>query len=139
MINNLIRYFFRKSFVIYGAIGGFVTLVQISLLFFMRNFLRIQDFFSVSIAYFVALILHYFLNKHITFLIKEKKVISYMSFKYVIVVAISYCIYVFNLYLFHDVLGIVFWLSLVLTLGINFILNYIFYEKIVFRNKPLEG
>ncbi|ULL19027.1 GtrA family protein [Paenibacillus sp. H1-7] len=138
-MSNLIRYFLKKSFIVYGAVGGFVTLVQISLLFFMRNILEVQDFLSVSVAYFVALVLHYFMNKHITFLIKEKKVLNYMSFKYVIVVIISYCIYVFNIYLFHDVIGIVFWLALVLTLGINFILNYILYEKIVFRNKPLEG
>lgn len=139
MIQKAFRYFFNKSFLIYGLVGAFVTIVQISFLFLLRDFFGISDFISLTAAYIIALILHYFLNKHVTFLIKEKKVFNMMSVRYIFVVILSYGIYVFNMYLLNRILGINFSIALIITLGVNYIINYFLYEKIVFTNKKRKS
>lgn len=135
MINTIKQSFFNKSFIIYGAIGVTVTILQIASLFLFRNFFLWPDFISITAAYIIALILHYFLNKHITFKISDKKVFNMMSVRYVMVVIISYLIYMFNIFLLNNIIGLSFEISLILTLGINYVINYILYEKIVFKKK----
>lgn len=135
MFKKVKCYFLQKSFIIYGLVGGFVTLIQISFLFLLRNFWGISEFISVTSAYIFALFLHYFLNKHVTFLVKDKKVFNMMSVRYIAIVILSYLIYITNIYIFHRIIGIPFMLALILTLGINFIVNYVLYEKVVFLNK----
>ena len=132
MIRMLGAYFLKKSFIIYGLVGGFVTIVQISILYFLRNYYNVNDFSSITIAYIVALLLHYFLNKHITFLIKEKRIFNWMSVRYLTVVGVSYLIYVTNIFLLNRIIGLEFAIALIITLAINYVINYILYEKIVF-------
>jgi putative flippase GtrA len=133
MIEKTFRYFFRKSFLIYGCIGAFVTIVQISFLYLFRNYFKINDYMSLTAAYIIALLLHYFLNKHLTFLVKDKKVFNMMSVRYIAVVIFSYGIYVLNMFILHQLIGINFSVSLVITLGVNYIINYFLYENIVFK------
>ncbi|WP_374702634.1 GtrA family protein [Bacillus sp. V33-4] len=135
VIQKTIQYFFRKSFLIYGLIGVFITIIQIICLYLFRDYFKIDDFVSLTLAYIIALVLHYFLNKHLTFLIKEKKVFNMMSLRYIIVVILSYCIYVLNMFIFNQLLGIKFAISLILTLGVNYIVNYFLYENIVFKHE----
>jgi putative flippase GtrA len=134
MIHKTIRYFFNKSFIIYGLIGAFVTIVQIAFLYLLRDFFNIDDYISLTTAYIIALILHYFLNKHVTFMVKDKKVFNMMSVRYIFVVILSYCIYMFNMYILQELLGIDFTISLIITLGVNYIINYFLYENIVFKH-----
>lgn len=134
MIQKTMQYFFRKSFLIYGVIGAFVTIVQIAFLYLMRNFFGLADFISLTAAYVVALVLHYFLNKHVTFSIEDKKVFNMMSLRYIAVVIISYIIYVSNMYILNNIFHLNFSVALVLTLGINYVINYFLYEKVVFKN-----
>jgi putative flippase GtrA len=133
MIHKTIRYFFNKSFIIYGLIGAFVTIVQIAFLYLFRDFFHIDDYISLTTAYIIALILHYFLNKHVTFMVKDKKVFNMMSVRYIFVVILSYCIYMFNMFLLQELIGIEFTISLIITLGVNYIINYFLYENIVFK------
>jgi len=135
MISFIKQNFFKKSFIIYGIIGVTVTVIQIAALFLFRNYFDWPDFISITAAYIIALVLHYFLNKHITFLISEKKVFNTMSLRYIIVVIISYLIYMFNIFFLNKVLGLEFTIALILTLGINYVINYVLYEKIVFKKK----
>ncbi|MDF2946603.1 MAG: GtrA-like protein [Bacillales bacterium] len=138
MIKKIFTYFFRKSFLIYGVIGVFVTLSQVSVLFLLRNYFYISDFFSITIAYIFALILHFFLNKHITFLIDDRKVFNMMSVRYILVVIISYLIYISSIYVWKDIIGVSFTVALLITLAFNYVVNYWLYEKIVFvQNRGL--
>lgn len=138
MIKKAFRYFFKKSFFVYGLVGAFVTITQISFLFLLRNYFDVSDFVSLTLAYILALVLHYFLNKHLTFLIKDKNVLNKMSIRYIFVVILSYCIYVFNMYLLHQILGMNFSISLFITLVVNYIVNFFLYENIVFKNEREE-
>ncbi|WML41233.1 GtrA family protein [Neobacillus sp. OS1-2] len=135
MIHKLIRHFFKKSFLIYGLVGAFVTIVQIGFLYLFRDYFHISDYISLTTAYIIALILHYFLNKHLTFLIKDKKVFNKMSLRYMFVVILSYGIYVANMFLLNKIVGINFSIALVITLGVNYIVNYFLYENIVFKHE----
>jgi putative flippase GtrA len=135
MIHKAFRYFFRKSFLIYGLIGAFVTIIQIAFLYLFRDFFHWSDYISLTSAYIIALLLHYFLNKHVTFLIKDKKVFNMMSVRYILVVILSYGIYVFNMYILNKVIGIDFTISLIITLGVNYVINYFLYEHIVFKHE----
>jgi putative flippase GtrA len=139
MIKKILTYFFRKSFLIYGVIGVFVTLSQVSVLFLIRNYFNVSDFFSITIAYIFALILHFFLNKHVTFLIDDRKIFNMMSVRYISVVIISYLIYISSIYVWKDIIGVSFTVALIITLGFNYVVNYWLYEKIVFvQNRGLE-
>jgi putative flippase GtrA len=135
MINKVFTYFFKKSFFIYGLIGAFVTIVQISFLFLLRDYFKVYDFISVTSAYIVALLVHYFLNKHVTFLVIQRKVFNMMSLRYMAVVIVSYLIYVMNIFLLNRIVGLEFSIALFITLGINYVLNYILYRNFVFYNK----
>lgn len=138
MFNLIKKKIFKKSFIVYGIIGIVITGIQITCLFLFRNYFMWNDFISITTAYIIALLLHYFLNKHVTFLISNTKIFNMMSIRYILVVIISYLIYMLNLYVMHNILKFPFNISLIITLIINYLINYFLYEKIVFKNKDIQ-
>jgi putative flippase GtrA len=136
-LKKIFRPFLKKSFFVYGIVGVVVTVVQVTLLFALRNVTQFNDFVCVTAAYIVALVFHYFLNKRITFLINEKKIFNMMSLRYILVVILSYLIYIFNIFLFNRIIGLEFSISLYITLAINYAVNYLLYQKVVFTNNKL--
>ncbi len=124
--------FFTRKFLIYGAVGTFVTGMKLLALFLLRNIVGIQEYISITIAYIVAVMLHYFLNKHITFMVKERKIMNVMTLKYLMTLFVSFSVYAGNIFLLNKICGLPFYPSVVISLGISYIVNYVLYEKIVF-------
>jgi putative flippase GtrA len=69
MINTLLK----SQFLMYGIVGVCVTLLKLLILYVLRDMLEIVTYISVTISYIIAVITHFFINKHYTFKVDEKK------------------------------------------------------------------
>jgi putative flippase GtrA len=121
-------------FVLYGLVGLFVTAMKLASLFLLRDLLGVIDFWSISISYFIAVLLHYFLNKHITFTIRDRQVVNLMTLRYLLTLVAAYLIYTGNIFLLSRVLGLPFYGAVGLSLGISFLVNYVLYQRFVFTS-----
>lgn len=121
-------------FLLYGLVGLFVTAMKLVSLFLLRDLLGVIDFWSISISYFIAVVLHYFLNKHITFTIRDRQVVNLMTLRYLLTLVAAYLIYTGNIFLLSRVLGLAFYGAVGLSLGISFLVNYLLYQRFVFTS-----
>jgi putative flippase GtrA len=65
----------RKLFVNYVILAGFATLIDLGLLYSLKEFLHIWYFYSAAIAYFSGMVTNYSLNKYLNFRNKSKRMI----------------------------------------------------------------
>jgi putative flippase GtrA len=121
-----------RRFLLYGMVGTFVTAMKLGTLFTLRDLLGVVDFWSISISYMLAVLLHYFLNKHITFAVRDRQIVNLMTLKYLGTLLLAYLIYTTNIFLMNRVLGLPFYGAVGLSLGISFVVNYLLYQKLVF-------
>ena len=65
----------KSQFVIYGIVGVGVTLLKLLSLYILRDLFDMVTYLSVTISYIIAVVTHFFINKHYTFKVDEKKII----------------------------------------------------------------
>tara|TARA_B100000768_G_C11254699_1_gene365803 strand:- start:235 stop:633 length:399 start_codon:yes stop_codon:yes gene_type:complete len=131
---NLFDFEILLKFSFAGFIGVITNFIITALL---KEYLKIDKFFSNSIGLFFALSLNFFLNKILTFDINyQNNIIPIISF-----ISISLASIYFNhkiVCLFSQRLNINFYLSKSFAVMILFFWNYILHSKITFNNNIFQ-
>lgn len=131
---NLFDFEILLKFSFAGFIGVITNFIITALL---KEYLKIDKFFSNSIGLFFALSLNFFLNKILTFDINyQNNIIPIISF-----ISISLASIYFNhkiVYLFSQRLNVNFYLSKSFAVMILFFWNYILHSKITFNNNIFQ-
>lgn len=128
----------KSQFIIYGLVGVFVTLLKLFSLYLFRNILGIPTYLSVIISYILAVITHFFINKHLTFKISEKGIANKITLRYFVGLIIAFAFYSFNIWFLNIVFNISFYLAVYAALFLSFIFNYFLYKNYVFNKKTVK-
>ena len=122
----------KSQFVIYGIVGVGVTLLKLLSLYILRDVFDIVTYLSVTISYIIAVITHFFINKHYTFKVDEKKIMNMMTVRYFIALAVAFIFYSGNIWILNQVVELAFYVAVFISLFLSFIFNYFLYKKYVF-------
>ena len=129
-----LRLSFFKPFIKYGIVGASTALIYFALMWILDVFFGFTYFIVITLAYLIATIFHFFLNKYFTFNVSEgffyRQITRYfiiLILNYVITLFIvTICVKIFHL---SPYLGVCF--SLLITMFLGFILGryWIFESK----------
>ena len=122
----------KSQFVIYGIVGVGVTLLKLLSLYILRDVFDVVTYLSVTISYIIAVVTHFFINKHYTFKVDEKKIINMMTVRYFIALAVAFIFYSGNIWILNQVVELAFYIAVFIALFLSFIFNYFLYKKYVF-------
>lgn len=122
----------KSQFVIYGIVGVGVTLLKLFSLYILRDVFEIVTYLSVTISYIIAVVTHFFINKHYTFKVDEKKIMNMMTVRYFIALAVAFVFYSGNIWILNQVVELPFYVAVFIALFLSFIFNYFLYKKYVF-------
>ena len=122
----------KSQFVIYGIVGVGVTLLKLLSLYILRDLFDVVTYLSVIISYIIAVVTHFFINKHYTFKVDEKKIINMMTVRYFIALAVAFIFYSGNIWILNQVVELAFYVAVFISLFLSFIFNYFLYKKYVF-------
>ena len=122
----------KSQFVIYGIVGVGVTLLKLLSLYILRDLFDMVTYLSVTISYIIAVVTHFFINKHYTFKVDEKKIINMMTVRYFIALAVAFIFYSANIWILNQVVELAFYVAVFISLFLSFIFNYFLYKKYVF-------
>ena len=122
----------KSQFVIYGIVGVGVTLLKLLSLYILRDLFDVVTYLSVTISYIIAVVTHFFINKHYTFKVDEKKIINMMTVRYFIALAVAFIFYSGNIWILNQVVELAFYVAVFISLFLSFIFNYFLYKKYVF-------
>jgi putative flippase GtrA len=128
MITKLLK----SQFVIYGMVGVGVTLLKLLSLYVLRDIFEIVTYVSVTISYIIAVITHFFINKHYTFKVDEKKIMNMMTVRYFLALCIAFVFYAVNIWILNQIFDLPFYVAVFIALFLSFIFNYFLYKKYVF-------
>ena len=124
----------KSQFVIYGIVGVGVTLLKLLSLYVLRDVFDIVTYLSVTISYIIAVVTHFFINKHYTFKVDEKKIMNMMTVRYFVALAVAFVFYTGNIWILNQVVELVFYVAVFIALFLSFIFNYFLYKRYVFKN-----
>ena len=122
----------KSQFVIYGIVGVGVTLLKLLSLYILRDLFDMVTYLSVTISYIIAVVTHFFINKHYTFKVDEKKIINMMTVRYFIALVVAFIFYSANIWILNQVVELPFYVAVFIALFLSFIFNYFLYKKYVF-------
>ena len=122
----------KSQFVIYGIVGVGVTLLKLLSLYILRDLFDVVTYLSVTISYIIAVVTHFFINKHYTFKVDEKKIINMMTVRYFIALVVAFIFYSANIWILNQVVELPFYVAVFIALFLSFIFNYFLYKKYVF-------
>ena len=122
----------KSQFVIYGIVGVGVTLLKLLSLYILRDVFDVVTYLSVTISYIIAVVTHFFINKHYTFKVDEKKIINMMTVRYFIALVVAFIFYSANIWILNQVVELPFYVAVFIALFLSFIFNYFLYKKYVF-------
>ena len=114
----------KSQFVIYGIVGVGVTLLKLLSLYILRDVFDVVTYLSVTISYIIAVVTHFFINKHYTFKVDEKKIINMMTVRYFIALAVAFIFYSGNIWILNQVVELAFYFAVFISLFLSFIFNY---------------
>lgn len=124
----------KSQFVIYGIVGVGVTLLKLLSLYILRDLFDVVTYLSVTISYIIAVVTHFFINKHYTFKVDEKKIMNMMTVRYFVALAVAFIFYSGNIWILNQVVELVFYVAVFIALFLSFIFNYFLYKRYVFKN-----
>lgn len=122
----------KSQFVIYGIVGVGVTLLKLLSLYILRDVFDIVTYISVTISYIIAVVTHFFINKHYTFKVDEKKIMNMMTVRYFVALAVAFVFYSGNIWILNQVVELPFYVAVFIALFLSFVFNYFLYKKYVF-------
>ncbi len=122
----------KSQFVIYGIVGVGVTLLKLLSLYILRDLFDVVTYLSVTISYIIAVVTHFFIIKHYTFKVDEKKIMNMMTVRYFIALAVAFIFYSGNIWILNQVVELAFYVAVFIALFLSFIFNYFLYKKFVF-------
>ena len=124
-----LKKFFSKhnliQFIQYGIVGALGTLLNLFILFILTDILSIYYLMSEAIAFIIASIHNYILDKISTFKeeIKKQPIVKYSKFLFVNIIGLI--INLFILYILVDYFHIWYIFAEVFAIGCSFIFNYL--------------
>ncbi len=124
----------KSQFVIYGIVGVGVTLLKLFSLYILRDVFEIVTYLSVTISYIIAVVTHFFINKHYTFKVDEKKIMNMMTVRYFIALAVAFIFYSGNIWILNQIFELAFYVAVFIALFLSFIFNYFLYKNYVFKD-----
>ena len=113
----------KSQFVIYGIVGVGVTLLKLLSLYILRDLFDMVTYLSVTISYIIAVVTHFFINKHYTFKVDEKKIINMMTVRYFIALAVAFIFYSGNIWILNQVVELAFYVAVFIALFLSFIFS----------------
>ena len=113
----------KSQFVIYGIVGVGVTLLKLLSLYILRDVFDVVTYLSVTISYIIAVVTHFFINKHYTFKVDEKKIINMMTVRYFIALAVAFIFYSGNIWILNQVVELAFYIAVFIALFLSFIFS----------------
>jgi putative flippase GtrA len=122
----------KSQFIIYGIVGVGVTLLKLLFLYILRDVFDVVTYLSVTISYIIAVVTHFFINKHYTFKVDEKKIMNMMTVRYFVALAVAFIFYSGNIWILNQVVELPFYVAVFIALFLSFIFNYFLYKKYVF-------
>ncbi len=128
----MIKKLLKSQFVIYGIVGVGVTLLKLLSLYVLRDVFDIVTYLSVTISYIIAVITHFFINKHYTFKVDEKKIMNMMTVRYFLALGVAFIFYAGNIWILNQLVELPFYVAVFIALFLSFIFNYFLYKKFVF-------
>ena len=128
----MIKKLLNSQFIIYGLVGVGVTLLKLLILYILRDMLEIVTYVSVTISYIIAVITHFFINKHYTFKVDEKKIMNMMTVRYFLALSVAFVFYAGNIWVLNQLVELPFYVAVFIALFLSFIFNYFLYKKFVF-------
>ncbi|DAB29390.1 MAG TPA: hypothetical protein CFH84_09705 [Sulfurimonas sp. UBA12504] len=128
----MIAKLFKSQFVIYGMVGVGVTLLKLLSLYILRDVFEIVTYVSVTISYIIAVVTHFFINKHYTFKVDEKKIMNMMTVRYFLALTVAFVFYAGNIWILNQLVELPFYVAVFIALFLSFIFNYFLYKKYVF-------
>lgn len=128
----MIKKLLKSQFILYGFVGVGVTLLKLLTLYILRDMLEIVTYISVAISYIIAVITHFFINKHYTFKVDEKKIMNMMTVRYFLALGVAFIFYAGNIWILNQLVELSFYISVFIALFLSFIFNYFLYKKFVF-------
>ena len=123
----------KSQFVIYGIVGIGVTLLKLISLYILRDLFDVVTYLSVTISYIIAVVTHFFINKHYTFKVDEKKIMNMMTVRYFVALAVAFIFYSGNIWILNQVVELPFYVAVFIALFLSFIFNYFLYKNYVFK------
>ena len=124
----------KSQFVIYGIVGVGVTLLKLLSLYVLRDVFILNTVFSVVVSYIIAVVTHFFINKHYTFKVDEKKIMNMMTVRYFVALVVAFIFYSGNIWILNQVVDLPFYIAVFIALFLSFIFNYFLYKRYVFKN-----
>ncbi len=128
----MIKKLLKSQFIMYGLVGIGVTLLKLLTLYVLRDMLEIVTYISVTISYIVAVTTHFFINKHYTFKVDEKKIMNMMTVRYFLALGVAFVFYAGNIWILNQLVELPFYVAVFIALFLSFIFNYFLYKKFVF-------
>lgn len=94
----------RKILIIFKfSIVGVINTLVSYIIFITLNYITQREFFSLSVAYIIAMLISYFLNKKFVFKANEKKVIEFVFINVAMLSLNSFMLFFLNKYFELDV------------------------------------
>ncbi len=126
-MKNLVNKFF-----LYGVGGGIAFLITFFTTYFLTEKLHIYYLISAITGYILGLFFNFSFQAYITF--KTKNILFlYRFIKFSIFQLVGLLVYSFLLFLFTDIFKIYYLISLILTSGIVYIINFLLSKNLVFK------
>ncbi len=132
MINNFIHKYIKIIRYIFA--GGLATFSNLVILFVLVHYLKIWYLTSAVISFCIAVVISYLLQKYFVFQDYDKKDIHKQFINFFVYNIIMLGFNTLLMYFFVDILIIWYLLAQVMSAIIGAFINYIYFNKIVFKN-----
>lgn len=114
-------------------IGGSSTLIDIILLFLLKEKAHLPAVWAVALEQIVIIAFNFLLNKYWTF--QSKKIPWQQLQRYFVLVAGNYLAGIFLMYLMHQLLGFNYIIVRLITIALIASVNFILYKHWVYKEK----
>ena len=127
----MIKKLLKSQFIMYGLVGIGVTLLKLLTLYILRDMLEIATYISITISYIVAVTTHFFINKHYTFKVDEKKIMNMMTVRYFLALGVAFIFYAGNIWMLNQLVELPFYVAVFIALFLSFIFNYFLFKLFI--------
>ena len=121
----------RKQFFKFFVVGVSSVVLDLALLIFLKEKVGCSPVSAVALNQIVVIIYNFILNKYWSF--GSKQMLTKQFVRYLFLVLINYCLSIVSMYIFNTLIGINYQIVRLLTVGVLFVFNFIFYKYWVYK------
>jgi putative flippase GtrA len=120
-----------KSLTLFAIVGALIAVFYISFFTFLWKTAHLNYQLAISIAYIVAVILHFFANRYFTF--KSNNPITQQIPRYFTILVINYFVTLFVMHIAVETFKLPPYVGILATIGVTFALNYFVSKLWIFK------